>query len=157
LLRRSKNEERRRKVKGEDDKVNYDGNAAENSSGPSRETQRLDKWLWFARIAKSRSLAQGLIVAGRVRINGVRATKSSATIKLRDALTIVHGGAVRVLRVLSLGERRGPYDEARGLYDDIKCDPRESEGADATGLSSNASVGKPDKRERRKLNRLRNR
>jgi ribosome-associated heat shock protein Hsp15 len=136
----------------------FDGNAAENGTGPRGESQRVDKWLWFARIAKSRSVAQGLIVAGRVRINGVRASKSSATIKLFDALTIIHGGTVCVLRVLSLGKRRGPFDAAKGLYDDItESDPREAARAGAMGLWSNASAGKPDKRERRRLNRVRNR
>jgi ribosome-associated heat shock protein Hsp15 len=80
-------------------------------------TQRIDKWLWFARIIKSRTLAADLVVEGKVRVNRVRATKPSQTVRPGDVLTVTLRGRVDILRVLAPGERRGPPDEARRLYE----------------------------------------
>jgi len=82
----------------------------------SPEGQRLDKWLWYARLAKSRSLAAKLIEDGCIRINRQRVVKASATVKPGDVLTTSVFGQVRVLEVLATGERRGPASEARTLY-----------------------------------------
>jgi ribosome-associated heat shock protein Hsp15 len=81
--------------------------------------QRLDKWLWFARLMKSRTLAAKLVEEGHVRINAVRADNPAKTIRPGDVLTVAFDREVRVLRVLAPGERRGPYPEARLLYDDL--------------------------------------
>lgn len=80
-------------------------------------TQRLDKWLWFARITKSRTLAAQLVQDGKVRVNRTRAGKPSQTVRSGDVLTIAVRGRVQVLRVAALGERRGPAEEARLLYE----------------------------------------
>lgn len=80
-------------------------------------TQRVDKWLWFARIAKSRTLAAQLVADGKVRINRVRTAKPSQTVKVGDVLTVTVRGRVDIFRVLAPGERRGPPVEARGLYE----------------------------------------
>jgi ribosome-associated heat shock protein Hsp15 len=80
-------------------------------------TQRLDKWLWFARITKSRTLAAQLVQDGKVRVNRARASKPSHTVRSGDVLTIAVRGRVQVLRVMAAGERRGPPDEARLLYE----------------------------------------
>lgn len=82
---------------------------------------RLDKWLWFARVAKSRSIAADLIHSGYVRINGVRADAASRALRVGDTLTIALPRAVLVLRVKALGTRRGPAPEARSLYDDLSA------------------------------------
>jgi ribosome-associated heat shock protein Hsp15 len=87
-------------------------------SGP-RAAIRLDKWLWHARMFKSRALAARSIAAGAVRVNAVRVTKPAAPVRVGDALTLVQGGAVRVLRVVALGSRRGPAVEAQGLYREL--------------------------------------
>lgn len=86
--------------------------AAENS-------QRIDKWLFFARVVKSRSLAAKLVELGRVRVNGQRAERASDMVRPSDTLTITMDRDIMVLRVLSPGERRGPSSEARLLYDDL--------------------------------------
>jgi ribosome-associated heat shock protein Hsp15 len=78
--------------------------------------QRVDKWLWYARIAKSRSLAAKLIEEGCVRVNRQRVVKASSTVKPGDVLTATLFGQVRVLEVLAMGERRGPASKARTLY-----------------------------------------
>jgi ribosome-associated heat shock protein Hsp15 len=83
---------------------------------PAAPAQRLDKWLWFARVTKSRTLAAQLIDGGKVRVNRVRALKPSHALRQGDVLTIALHGEVRVLQVLATGTRRGPPQEARLLY-----------------------------------------
>jgi ribosome-associated heat shock protein Hsp15 len=84
---------------------------------------RLDKWLWHARMTRSRSLAQKLVEAGAVRINRAKATGSAATVKIGDVLTIRLERQILVLKVEALGERRGSYSEARNLYTVIEPEP----------------------------------
>lgn len=81
--------------------------------------QRLDKWLWFARLVKSRTLAAKLVEEGHVRVNAVRADNAAKPVRAGDVLTVALDREVRVLRVVAPGERRGPYPEARLLYDDL--------------------------------------
>lgn len=80
---------------------------------------RLDKWLWQARFFKSRGLAAELIEAGHVRVNGTRVTRPSRDVGAGDTLTFPQGNRIRLVRVLSLGQRRGPAPEAQGLYLDL--------------------------------------
>ncbi|MDX2263380.1 MAG: RNA-binding S4 domain-containing protein [Hyphomicrobiales bacterium] len=83
------------------------------------EGQRLDKWLWHARIIKSRTGAGKLIAEGKVRINRAKALKPSQSVKPGDVLTIVISGRVRVLQVRDVAPRRGPAAEAALLYEDV--------------------------------------
>lgn len=96
-------------------------------------TQRIDKWLFFSRAVKSRSLAAKLVEAGGVRINREKATQSSDSVKLGDVLTITLERRILVYRVLSLGERRGPAVEARLMYEDLSPDstPLEEDKTDS--------------------------
>ena len=80
---------------------------------------RVDKYLWFARFFKTRSLATKRANGGRIRINGNKIKKSSDTVRIGDILTFVQGNEIRVIRVLNLGTRRGPAQEAQSLYEDI--------------------------------------
>lgn len=77
---------------------------------------RLDKFLWFARIVKTRALAQALIEQGHIRRNGQPIDRASAAIRVGDVLTFAQRGAVRVLKVEALPPRRGPPAEARASY-----------------------------------------
>ncbi|SDE45883.1 RNA-binding S4 domain-containing protein [Limimaricola pyoseonensis] len=90
-----------------------------NPAEAPRETLRLDKWLWQARFFKTRGLAAALVTKGRVRVNGQPAARPSRGVGPGDVLTFPQGRAIRVIRILALGERRGPASEARGLYDDL--------------------------------------
>jgi ribosome-associated heat shock protein Hsp15 len=81
--------------------------------------QRLDKWLWFARFVKSRSLAAKLIEDGCIRVNRQRAAKPSMAVKCGDVLTMTLHGRVRVIEVRAAGERRGPASEAQSLYSEV--------------------------------------
>jgi ribosome-associated heat shock protein Hsp15 len=80
---------------------------------------RVDKWLWYARFYKSRSLAAKHIQAGDIRVNRQRISKASAILKIGDVLTFAQGDLIRVIEVVALGERRGPAPEARDLYHDL--------------------------------------
>ncbi|RLQ89581.1 RNA-binding S4 domain-containing protein [Notoacmeibacter ruber] len=82
-------------------------------------SQRVDRWLFFARITKSRTLAQKLCEAGHVRINRAKAKSGAKPVSIGDVLTISLSSGVRVLRVTDPGERRGPTREARMLYEDV--------------------------------------
>jgi len=81
--------------------------------------QRLDRWLWFARVLKSRTLAAQLIERGQVRVNRVRVVKPSHTLREGDVLTVVLHGRVLVLKVVAVGRRRGPPMEATLLYQQV--------------------------------------
>ena len=92
------------------------------------ETLRLDKFLWFARIVKTRSLAQTMAEQGRLRISGRVADRAHAAVRVGDVLSFAVHGQVRVLRVEALPARRGPPAEARMLYTEVPEGPLTSEG-----------------------------
>ena len=83
------------------------------------ERQRIDKWLFFARVVKSRSLAAKLAQSGRVRVNREKIDQASQVVRPGDVLTIRLDRRVLVYRVLDPGVRRGPAEEARLLYEDL--------------------------------------
>ncbi|MGO4523367.1 RNA-binding S4 domain-containing protein [Microvirga sp. 2MCAF35] len=84
--------------------------------------QRLDKWLWFARFAKTRTLAAKLVTGGFVRLNGLRTDNAAKAVAVGDVITLALARTTLVVRVESLGERRGPAPEARQLYIDLSHD-----------------------------------
>ena len=84
--------------------------------------QRLDKWLWFARFAKTRTLAAKLVIGGHVRLNGQRIDNAAKAVAVGDVVTLALPRATLVVRVEGLGERRGPAPEARQLYADLNRD-----------------------------------
>ncbi len=120
------------------------------------ELQRLDKWLWYARFFKSRTMAGKACQASKVRINGQIAAKAAATVKVDDVLTFPRGHHIRVVRILDLGQRRGPAPEAQALYEDLappETGPKEKPADGAPGHRE-AGAGRPTKRERRAVDRL---
>jgi ribosome-associated heat shock protein Hsp15 len=88
------------------------------------DTCRIDVWLWRARMFKTRSLAAKFVDDGRVRLHRAgaetRLDKSSRTVRPGDGLVFAIGGRVMALRVVGLGERRGPASEARALYEALE-------------------------------------
>ena len=88
------------------------------------ERQRLDKWLWHARVVKARSSAAALIEAGHVRINGGREKAPGHAVKLGDVLTIGLDRSVRILKVAAFSERRGDATSARVLYEDLQVEQK---------------------------------
>jgi ribosome-associated heat shock protein Hsp15 len=108
--------------------------------------QRLDKWLWCARLTRTRSGAARLIEAGKVRINGTRALKPSRLVQAGDVVTATSLGRLTVVRVLASAERRGPASLASTLYEDL-TPPAPEPGLDGTGRQG----PRPTKRNRRRL------
>ena len=82
--------------------------------------QRLDKWLWHARVVKARTSAAALVESGHVRINGVREKSPGHSVKLGDVVTVGLDNSVRVLKVAGFSERRGDASAARMLYEDLQ-------------------------------------
>lgn len=119
---------------------------------------RLDKWLWQARFVKTRSLAQKLCESGHVKLNGASVTKPSTTVKPGDDLEMVLGPWRRWLRVVALGERRGPAPEAQALYE-ATAEPERLGGFRAEQGFRQAhrpkGDGRPTKKERRAMDRFR--
>ena len=85
--------------------------------------QRLDKWLWFARFVKSRTLAAKLVGDGFVRVNGQRVDNPAKGVAVGDVVTVAVARTTAVVRVEALGERRGPAPEARQLYSSLEPAP----------------------------------
>jgi len=81
--------------------------------------QRLDRWLFFSRAVKSRTLAQRLIESGVVRVNGERTSRTDRQVGAGDVLTMTLGSRLCVWRIRDPGSRRGPAPEAAALYDDL--------------------------------------
>ncbi len=119
--------------------------------------QRIDKWLFFARVVKSRTLAARLAQSGRVRVNGDKVDQASRPIGPGDVLTITLDRRVRVLRVLQPGERRGPFEEARTLFEDLSPPPTPDRDRQPSAMPPlrEAGSGRPTKRQRRQLDKWR--
>lgn len=111
--------------------------------------QRLDKWLWCARLMKTRSGAARLISDGKVRINGERALKPSRLVRPGDVVTTASQGRLSVVRVIEATERRGPARVAQTLYEDLTpAQPANRPLAERAG-------SRPTKRDRRRMEALR--
>lgn len=81
--------------------------------------QRIDRWLWHARVVKTRELAKALVEGGHVRVDRERETKAGAAVKAGQTLTITLPSRVRVLRIVGFVERRGSAEVAARLYEDL--------------------------------------
>ena len=128
--------------------------------GPNQAGLRADKWLWYARFFKSRSLATQLCQAGKLRLSGLGVIKPHHKVKPGDVLTFPQARHIRVVKILALGARRGPASEAQALYEDLKPPVPESRLPDGTpdalqSAKRDAGAGRPTKRDRRALDRLR--
>jgi ribosome-associated heat shock protein Hsp15 len=123
---------------------------------PTTATQRLDKWLWFARVVKTRSLATALVTEGKVRLNAVRAEKPATPVRAGDVLTIAVHGRIRILEVRATGDKRGGAPEAALLFHDLSPPPppRDDQEPLNSGVRDQGA-GRPTKRDRRLLDRLR--
>lgn len=119
------------------------------------ERQRIDKWLFFARVIKSRTLAGKFAAAGNVRVNSDKIDQASFLIKPGDVLTVALERRILVLRILGCGLRRGPAPEAQLLYEDITPKVAVAE-AEPIAAKREPGSGRPTKRDRRKIDLFRN-
>jgi len=115
----------------------------------------VDKWLWAARLFKTRSLASHACAAGHVKCNG-QSVKASRTVRVGDRLDVVTPGGRRIVDVLALHDRRGPAPLARSLYDDQTPPEMREPVRDPLGFRDRGA-GRPTKRDRRALRELRGR
>lgn len=122
-------------------------------NGTSAEKQRIDKWLFFARIVKSRSLAQKLVEGGSVTLNGSPCRTPNHLVKPGDRLEMHVDRRVRCVEVVRPGDRRGPAPEARTLYIDHTLPPQPTD-AERQGPVAERG-GRPEKADRRAYERLR--
>lgn len=83
------------------------------------DTMRLDRFLWWTRLASSRTVAQGMAEDGHLRLGGRAVDRAHAAVRIGHVLTFAAHGRVRVVRVRHLPTRRGPAAEAQGCYDDL--------------------------------------
>ena len=117
--------------------------------------QRIDKWLFFTRMVKSRSLAQSHVQSGHVRINGERCSQPSQMVKPGDRVELTLERRDVVLLVRLAGERRGRYEEARLLYEDLSPPPGEAKRLTPYEQAIRATgSGRPTKKERRAIDKL---
>lgn len=121
---------------------------------------RADKWLWYARFFKTRTLASQLCRSGKLRVNGERVSKASVTVQVGDVLTFPQVNDIKVVQLLALGERRGPAPEAQSLYDDqspatpTKAEEREKAAKEGAPMYRETGAGRPTKAERRATDKL---
>jgi ribosome-associated heat shock protein Hsp15 len=106
-------------------------------------TIRLDKWLWQARFFKTRSLAAKVVQSGKVRVDGTPVSKPARAVGPGIVLTFPQADRVRVVRIVALGERRGPAPEAQGLYEDLS--PAEEKSPKTPRFDGK---GRPSRRDR---------
>ena len=120
--------------------------------------ERLDKFLFYSRALKSRTLAQKIIETGAIRVNSERTDRSDHKVGAGDVLTMALHGRIVIWRILDPGQRRGPASEAQGLYEDISPPPlprQELSPYDAAIAQRSEGAGRPTKKERRDTDKLR--
>ncbi len=119
---------------------------------------RIDKWLWFARVVKTRTLAQKIVRAGKIRANKQKILNPAKMVAVNDVLTITLEQQILIFKIVECGSRRGPYIEAAKLYQDLTPKPDKADQTDASEQKNlQGKVPKPDKFNRRKLIAFKNR
>lgn len=119
--------------------------------------ERLDRFLFFSRAVKSRTLAQKIIESGAIRVNSQRTERTDHKVGAGDVLTMSLHGRIVVWRIIDPGTRRGPASEAQGLYEDISPPPvprAERSPYEAAMAERPAGAGRPTKKQRRETDRL---
>ncbi|MBJ3786204.1 RNA-binding S4 domain-containing protein [Devosia sediminis] len=119
--------------------------------------ERLDRFLFFSRAVKSRTLAQKIIESGAIRVNSERTERTDHKVGAGDVLTMSLHNRIVVWRILDPGTRRGPANEAQGLYEDISPPPvpkAERSPYEAAIAERPPGAGRPTKKERRDTDRL---
>jgi ribosome-associated heat shock protein Hsp15 len=117
--------------------------------------QRIDKWLWHARVVRTRSAAAALAGSGHVRLNSQRIDAASQIVRAGDVVTIALDRSVRVLKVSGFAERRGSADDARLTYEDLSAAPARTEGGGGATLAEREpGAGRPTKKDRRAIGRF---
>ena len=124
-------------------------------------TLRLDKWLWYARFFKTRTQATKLIQCGKLRLNGDIITKPHRAASVGSILTFPKAKNIRVIKIVKLGQRRGPASEAISLYEDLSPKINETKKEEQLKVVNfeirEIGTGRPTKKQRRETERLKDR
>ena len=135
------------------DAANGPNAASRAAPNAAKTSDRLDKWLWHARVTRTRTLAKKLVEAGKVRLNRTKTNAPGHVVRIGDVLTITLPRAILVYQIAAIAERRGPFSEAVKLYvDKSPAQPAQSAGKDVTGAHD--ILARPDARDRRAARRL---
>lgn len=116
--------------------------------------QRIDKWLWHARFARTRTLCQKLVISGQIRLNRKKLSNTSHPIRIDDVLTINLERCVTVVKILKFATKRGPASEARELYEEISRISHERSSAKFQMGGEILSLKRPTKKERRQIEKF---
>jgi ribosome-associated heat shock protein Hsp15 len=119
--------------------------------------QRIDKWLWHARIVRTRSAAAALSASGHVRLNGARVEAPAKPVRAGDVVTIALDARVRVLKVTAFAPRRGDAAAGQALYEDLappSSAPAAAEGRPPAVAPRDPGSGRPTKHQRRAIERF---
>jgi len=116
--------------------------------------QRVDKWLWHARVVRTRQAAAALVTSGHVRINARRIDAASRPVRPGDVVTVALDRAVRVLKVLGFAERRGSAEDARSVCEDMTPPAAAPSREPPPPAVREAGTGRPTKQDRRAIDRL---
>ena len=116
---------------------------------------RLDTWLWYARLYKSRSLSSKAILSGKLRLNTNKVFKPASKVKINDVITVNQINMVKIIQVQSLGFRRGPASEAQKLYNDLLGDKIDGSKIKSVSEKFKKDTNKrPTKKDRRILDKI---
>ena len=119
-------------------------------------TQRIDKWLWHARFAKTRTVAQKLVTGGNVRLDREKITNNSQKVKIGQVLTLSLPREIKVIKIEAFAEKRGSFQIAQTLYEDLTPVPEKTEKQEFEP-DKNAPIkddGRPSKHQRKQLLKL---
>ena len=124
-----------------------------NEQTPSTQSQRIDKWLWHARFFKTRSLAQKQVVTGKIRVDREKISSPSRKILIGNVLTITRERDIKIIEVLGIADKRGPYSQAQLLYNDMSPPKPEKQKQEQTrdSMSRIQSEGRPTKHQRKQI------
>ena len=119
----------------------------------SLDTQRIDKWLWHARFFKTRSLCQKQITTGKIRVDREKISSPSRKVIVGNVLTITREREIKIIEIIGIADKRGPYSEARLLYNDLSPPKPEKQVKQQTteSLSRIKTEGRPTKHQRKQI------
>lgn len=116
-------------------------------------SQRIDKWLWHARLYKTRSIAQKQVATGKIRVDREKISSPSRKVTTGNVLTITRERDIKIIEIIGISDRRGPYSEAQLLYNDMSPPKPEKQKQEQTkeSMSRIQSEGRPTKHQRKQI------
>lgn len=119
----------------------------------SLQSQRIDKWLWHARLYKTRSIAQKQVTTGKIRVDREKISSPSRKVVIGNVLTITRERDIKIIEIAGFAERRGPFSQAQLLYKDL-TPPKPKEHVEAKSMESMSRIqseGRPSKHQRKQI------